>query len=49
MKRLIAVAGEGQRREAWLLDGDAEFFLQFADQRRFGPLPGLKLAAGEFP
>src|ERR1700729_3278878 len=33
MKTLIGVAGEGERRKARLLDGDAEFLMQLADQR----------------
>ena len=45
----IGVAGEGQRREAFLLHGDAELLGEFADQRRFRPLAGLELAARELP
>ena len=49
MKAVIAVTGECQRRETRLLHRDAQLFVQFADQRRFGPLAGLQLAAGKFP
>ena len=33
---VVAVAGEGERREAAFPSVDAEFFLQFADQGDFG-------------
>ncbi len=49
MEILIGMAGEGQRREAGLLDDDAELFGQFANQRLFRPLARIDLAAGEFP
>ena len=49
MKVLIGVAGEGQRRQAGLLHGDADFLMQFADQRLFGALARIELAAGKFP
>ena len=45
----IGVAREGQRRQAVLLDGDAEFFRKLADQRGFRPLARFELAAGELP
>jgi len=46
---IVGVTGKGQRREAGFADGDADFLVQFADQRRFRPLAGLDLAAGKFP
>ncbi len=49
MEIIIGVARKGQRREAGFLHGDADFLVQFADQRRFRPLAGLDLAAGKFP
>src|ERR1700688_4488367 len=49
MKRLVSMARKRQRREAGFLHGDADFLVQFADQRRFRPLARLNLAAGEFP
>ena len=49
VKAVIAVACEGEGREARLLDVDAKFFGKLADQRRFRPLAGLELAAGKFP
>ena len=45
----IGVAGEGQRRQARLLDGDAELLVQFADQRRLRPFARFELAAGKLP
>ena len=41
--------GEGERRQAGGGYVDADFFLQFADQCRFGGLAGVQLAAREFP
>ena len=49
MKLLIGMAGEGQRRQARLAHGDAEFLVQLADQRIFGPLAVVELAAGKLP
>ena len=43
------MAGEGERRETSLADGDADFLMQFADQRLLRPFAGLDLAAGKFP
>jgi hypothetical protein len=43
------VTGENERGQASGLDIDAQFLAQFADQRRFRPLAGLDLAAGELP
>jgi len=45
----IGVAREGEWGEAGLLDRDAEFLVEFADQRLFGPLTLVELAAGKFP
>ncbi len=45
----VGVARETERGEAGCLDGDAEFLMQFADQRCLGPLAGLELAAGKLP
>src|SRR5260370_538984 len=49
VKRRVGVARKGDRREARLADGDADFFLQLADQRLFRPFAGLDLAAGKLP
>ena len=49
MKVIIGVAGKGQRRETGFADADADFLVQFADQRLLRPLAGLDLAAGKFP
>ena len=49
MKLLIGVAGKGERSQAGFLHIDGQFFLQFADQRRFRPLVRLNLAARKFP
>ena len=43
------MAGEGERGEAGLLDGDPDFLGELADERRFRPLARLDLAAGKFP
>ena len=45
----IAVAREGQRREARLVDDDPQFLLQLPDQGLLGPFARLDLAAGKFP
>ena len=49
MEVRIAVAREGQRREAFFPDHNAEFLVQFPDQRVLGPLAGLDLAARKLP
>ncbi len=49
MKLVVGVAGEGQRREAGLLDLNAKLFAQFADQGGFRALARFDLAAREFP
>ncbi len=49
MEIRIGVAREGERREASLLDDDAQFLLELADQRFFGPFARLHLAAGKLP
>ena len=49
VKGIVSVAGEDEGRQAAFLDVDVQFFLQLADQGRFGPLARLDLAAGEFP
>src|SRR4029077_11652190 len=45
----IEVARKGQRREALLLDDDAQFLLQLSDQALFRPLAAFDLAAGKLP
>ena len=49
MEFFVGVAREGERRETILAHDDAEFFLEFADQRVLGPLTGFDLAAGKLP
>src|SRR5436309_14940888 len=49
METVIGMAREGQRRQTRLADGDADLFVQFADQGYFRPLARLDLATGEFP
>ena len=49
MKIFVAVTGEGKRRETGFPGIDAQFFLQFADQRSFRRLSGLDFAAGKLP
>ena len=49
MKIFVGMAGEGERSQAGLRHINGEFFLQFADQRRFGPLTGFNFAARKFP
>ncbi len=49
MEAVVLVAREGERREALLGDGDAELFVEFTHERRFGALAGLDLAARELP
>ncbi len=43
------MAGERQRRETLFVDDDAQFLLEFADERIFRPLARLDLAAGKLP
>jgi hypothetical protein len=43
------MAGESQRRQTWFPYANAEFFLQFPDQRFLRPFAGFDLASGEFP
>ncbi len=45
----IGVRGEGERRQAGGRDIDAEFFLQFADQRHLRRLARRQFSPGEFP
>ena len=49
MEIRIAVAGEGERREARFVDDDPQLFPEFPHQGVLGPLPRLDLAAGKFP
>jgi len=49
MKVGIAVAREGQWREARLADDDSEFLPQLSDQRLFRPFARFDLATGKFP
>jgi len=49
MKFGIGVRGEGERRQTARRDIDPELLAEFADQRRFGRLAGLDLAARKFP
>jgi hypothetical protein len=43
------MAREGERGEAGLLHGDAEFLVEFPDQRLLWPFTQLDLAARELP
>lgn len=45
----IGVRGEGEWREAGLLDSNAQLFAKLADKRLFGPLSGFDFASGKFP
>src|SRR5579863_6042957 len=45
----IEVARKGQRREAFLFDGDSEFLPQLSYQTLFRPFAGLDLAARKLP
>ncbi|MNL69448.1 hypothetical protein D3C87_1943100 [compost metagenome] len=49
MECIVAVTGEGQRRKAWHLRRDAEFFVQLAYQRLLRCLAGFHLAAWKLP
>ncbi len=49
MPAVIVGTGEGRGLKRLGPDGDSELLLELARQRRFGPLPGLDLAAGKFP
>jgi len=49
MELVIGVAGEGERREARDFDVDAELFGKLADERSFGHLTVVHLAARKFP
>ena len=49
MPAAIVGAGEGGGREAGLVGGDPELFLELANKRALGPLARLDLAARKLP
>jgi len=49
VKIIIGMGREGKGGKIVDRNPDAEFFLKLADKRRFGRLPGVKLAAWKFP
>jgi hypothetical protein len=49
VKVRVGIAREGQRRQTWFFDRDAEFLAKFPDKRRFRTLAWFDLAAGKLP
>lgn len=49
MERFVAVRGEGEGGDIRRADGDAEFFIEFADQGGFGRFARREFAAGKLP